>query len=124
MNKRITRLGIGLIVCYLLLFLQLNRLQVGEADKLNHHPENFRAVRRGFARPRGWIASADGVVVAHSVDTQDDNYARLREYPGGELFAQITGFLSLEFGNGGGEKTSNDQLAGLTERQQVEHFSD
>src|SRR6476646_1177270 len=124
MNKRTTRLGIGLIVCYLLLFLQLNRVQVLQADKLNHNPENFRGVQRDFDRPRGAIATADGVVVARSVDTPDSPYARLRQYPEGELFAQITGFFSLEYGNDGVERTYNDELAGLTDRQQYDRFSD
>ena len=124
MNKRISRLGVGLVLCYVLLFLQLNRIQVFQADELNHHPENFRQIQRDFDRPRGAIATADGVVVARSVETPGEPYERLRLYPEGELFAHITGFFSLEYGADGVELSYNDELAGLTARQQYDRFSD
>ena len=123
-NKRISRLGVGLVLCYVLLFLQLNRIQVFQADELNHHPENFRQIQRDFDRPRGAIATADGVVVARSVETPGEPYERLRMYPEGELFAHITGFFSLEYGADGVELSYNDELAGLTARQQYDRFSD
>ncbi|HEX2272574.1 MAG TPA: hypothetical protein VHG90_01730, partial [Acidimicrobiales bacterium] len=66
MNTQIRRLGIVLAVLFVVLFVQLNRLQVIEADRLNDHPANTRAVVRDFARPRGVIQTADGVVVATS----------------------------------------------------------
>ena len=124
MNKRISRLGVGLVLCYVLLFLQLNRVQVLQADKLNHHPENFRQIQRDFDRPRGAIATADGVVLARSVETPDEPYERLRQYPEGELFAHITGFFSLEYGADGVELSYNDELAGLTPRQQYDRLAD
>jgi peptidoglycan glycosyltransferase len=124
MNKRISRLGVGLILCYVLLFLQLNRIQVLQADKLNRHPENFRQIQRDFDRPRGAIATADGVVVARSVDTPGEPYERLRVYPEGELFAHVTGFFSLEYGADGVELSYNDELAGLTPGQQYDRLSD
>ena len=100
--------------------MQLNRIQVFQADELNHHPENFRQIQRDFDRPRGAIATADGVVVARSVETPDEPFERLRQYPEGELFAHITGFFSLEFGADGVERSYNDELAGLTARQQYD----
>lgn len=124
MNKRITRLGIGLLVAYFALFAQLNRLQVLEAENLNNHPENFRNVQRDFDQPRGRIESADSQVVARSVPTPDGAYTRLREYPQGELFGHITGFLSLEFAADGVERTYNDWLSGQTEDQQFDRLSD
>lgn len=124
MNKRITRLGIGLLVAYLALFAQLNRLQVLEAENLNNHPENFRNVQRDFDQPRGRIETADSQVVARSVPTPDGAYQRLREYPQQELFGHITGFLSLEFAADGVERTYNDWLSGQTDEQQFDRLSD
>ena len=124
MNSRITRLGIGLIVAYLVLFLQLNNIQVRQADRLNNHPENFRNVQRDFDQPRGLIASADGVVLAESVPTPDGAYERVRRYPETDLFGQITGYLSLEFGADGVERALNDELAGKTRAQQFSDLRD
>jgi peptidoglycan glycosyltransferase len=123
-NRRITRLGLALLVCYLLLFVQLNRVQVFQASKLNHHPDNFRNIQRDFDQPRGAIASADGAVVAQSVPTPNGPYARLRQYPQGELFAHVAGFFSLEYGADGVESTYNDWLAGQTSEQQYKRWSD
>ena len=53
MNKQIRRLGIGLLACYVLLFVQLNVLQVVRADSYNANPLNTRQVVRDFSRPRG-----------------------------------------------------------------------
>jgi peptidoglycan glycosyltransferase len=124
MNKRISRLGIGLIVAYLALFTQLNRIQVLQSEELNAHPENFRNVQRDFDQPRGRIETADLQVVARSVPTPDGAYGRLREYPAGELFAHVTGSLSLEFGADGVERTYNDWLSGQTDAQQFDRLSD
>jgi peptidoglycan glycosyltransferase len=124
MNRRITRLGLGLIFCYLLLFGQLNRIQVFQASSLNHHPDNFRHIQQVFDQQRGTISSADGAVLAQSVATPTGAYARLRQYPESDLFAHIVGFLSLEYGADGVESSYNDYLAGSTAEQQYKRFSD
>ena len=38
MNKQIRRLAVGLLVCYLVLFVQLNMLQVGRKEELERRP--------------------------------------------------------------------------------------
>ena len=85
MNKQLRRLGIGLIACYVILFAQLNWLQVVKADDYNKDPRNDREVVRDFTRPRGSILTADGVVIAQSVPS-NDRYKLLRSYPAGDLF--------------------------------------
>ncbi|MDP8986797.1 MAG: penicillin-binding protein 2, partial [Actinomycetota bacterium] len=62
MNRQIRRLGIGLLVLYVALFVQLNVIQVLRANAYNEHPENTRAIIRDFSRPRGQILSAEGAV--------------------------------------------------------------
>jgi peptidoglycan glycosyltransferase len=123
-NTRISRLGIGLLACFLLLFIQLNRVQVFGAERLNDNPENLRAIDRSYEQPRGLIASADGAVIARTVDTPGQRFERLREYPEKELFAQLSGFYSFEFGAEGAERAFNDQLAGLTDEQRFDRWSD
>ncbi len=128
MNKQITRLGIGLVVCYVVLFGMLNWVQVIKADEYNENPFNTATVRRDFNRARGTISSADGALLAISVPNEDPatnkQFERIRTYPEGELFAQVTGFFSFWFGSTGIERTYTDELAGQTVEQQVRGFAD
>ncbi len=113
MIRQIRLLGLGLMVCFLVLFLQLNRLTVFQAAELNDNPVNTREILRDFSQPRGSVTTADGVVIARSVPS-DDRFEFQREYPEGSLFAQVTGFFSFTLGSSGVEKTYNDELAGRT----------
>ncbi len=108
---QIRRLGLALLVLSSALFLQLNYLQVVRADKLANAPGNTRNAVRDFSRARGTIESADGAVLARSVPA-DGEFERLREYPEGDLFAHVTGYLSFTFGSEGVERSYNDDLAG------------
>lgn len=118
MNKQIRRLGVGLLACYVVLFVQLNVLQLVRADSYNANPLNTRQVVRDFSRPRGVIQTADGVILAQSLPV-DDRYQFQREYPTGDLFAGITGYFAFNFGSDGVERSYNDVLAGRTDAQRV-----
>ena len=100
MNRQIRVFGVVMLVLFSALFVQLNYLQVFGADKLNDHPVNSRAVVRDFTQPRGAIQTADGVLLAESVET-DNAFKRLRRYPEGQLFAHLTGFFSFTYGSDG-----------------------
>jgi penicillin-binding protein A len=123
MNRSIRHVALVLLACFLVLFVQLNRLQVLDAEALRQHPANTRAVQRDFAAPRGPITTADGVVVARSVPV-DGPLERLREYPQGERYAHITGYLSLNVGSTGIERSYHDELAGRTAGQQFDRLLD
>jgi len=110
-NRQIRRLGIALLVCFAALFLQLNYVQVVEAHKLATAPGNTRAITESYSRPRGVIQTADGVVVARSVPTKD-SLKFLRQYPTGQLFAQVTGYYSFIYGADGVERVYDPQLTG------------
>ena len=115
MNRQIAKLGIGLLVCYLALFVQLNRVTVFEAAELKEHPANNREVLRDYDGPRGSIATADGVLLAESVPNPEGaRFERSRRYPEGELFAHTVGYFSLNIGSTGLERSYNDELAGRT----------
>ncbi|NLA34418.1 MAG: penicillin-binding protein 2, partial [Actinobacteria bacterium] len=60
MNAQIRKLGIAMMVCYVALFAQLNRIQVFGAADLNKRTDNTREIVRDFDRPRGDITLADG----------------------------------------------------------------
>ena len=124
-NKQIRRLALALIVCYVILFVQLNVLQVRRAESLNADLRNQRQTERDFNRPRGPIVTADGVVIAQSVPTQPgDQFKFQRAYPAADLFSNITGYYTFAFGSTELERTQNDVLMGDTAEQQLRALPD
>ncbi|HET6795042.1 MAG TPA: penicillin-binding transpeptidase domain-containing protein, partial [Acidimicrobiales bacterium] len=111
MNRQIRRLGVALMVLFAALFVQLNHIQVLQASKLANSPGNTRTVTANFSRPRGVIRTADGVVVARSVPS-NDAFKYQRQYPQGPLYGQITGYYSFVYGSDGVERTYDPQLTG------------
>jgi len=110
-NRQIRMLGLAGLALFILLFVQLTNLQVISAQRLNDNTLNTRQAVKDFSEPRGAIQTADGVVVADSVDT-NDQFQRLRRYPTGPLFAHVTGYFSFTFGSEGVERTYNKELTG------------
>ena len=100
-----------MLVLFAALFVQLNVVQVLRADDYAAKPQNTRAVVRDYQRPRGQIVSADGTVLARSVEVPGSD-KRKREYPEHELFAHITGYFSLRYNKDGVERQYNEELAG------------
>ena len=123
MNKRIRRLGIFLLACYIALFAMLNYIQVLEADSLNNNEFNARGTLETLRQPRGTIETADGVVVARSVPV-DDRFEFQREYPTDDLFGHVTGFFPINGRATGVEREYNEQLAGQTFEQELRSFAD
>jgi peptidoglycan glycosyltransferase len=122
MNRIIRRLTIGLLVCYLVLFVQLNVLQVGKRDALRADVRNNRESVRTFDAPRGPIVTADGVVVAQTVEIPVESrgdYRWQREYPTKELFANVSGYHTYAYGSTQLEHLYGDVLRGDTPKQQV-----
>ncbi|HEX6312281.1 MAG TPA: penicillin-binding transpeptidase domain-containing protein [Acidimicrobiia bacterium] len=114
MNRAIRRVGYACVLLVVALIGQLTYLQVFAADRLADDPRNVRKAIRDFSRPRGDIITADGQVVARSVpdDADGDDFDFQREYPQGDLFAQIVGYQSFVYGNTGVENEYNDELVG------------
>jgi peptidoglycan glycosyltransferase len=108
---RIRWLGIAMVLCFLALFLQLNNVQVKNGHKYANDPYNPAVVEAKYDQPRGIIQSADGVVLAQSVQTHGGSYKYERQYPLGSLFGQITGYLSFTYGSTGVEDTYSAYLA-------------
>ena len=71
MNAPIRKVGFGLIAMLLALIAQLTYVQVVRAEQLTADPQNFRVSERDFARSRGKILTADGVVLARAVLVPD-----------------------------------------------------
>ncbi|MGO8871335.1 MAG: penicillin-binding transpeptidase domain-containing protein [Acidimicrobiales bacterium] len=105
MERRIRRLGILMVLCFVALFIQLNNIQVFKANSLANNPENPRVLAVERSQPRGSILSSDGVTLAASSQAPPGSvYKYQRVYSGGNaleasLFAQIVGYDSLRYGN-------------------------
>lgn len=123
MDRSIRRLGGFLMVAFTVLFVQLNYIQVFRADELNTRTGNDRPILQSFSRPRGSIATADGVLLARSVPS-DDRFQFQREYPEGATYAAVTGYFNYWRGATGLERAYNEELSGRTARQQVRSLGD
>jgi peptidoglycan glycosyltransferase len=123
MDRSIRRLGVFLMLCFCALFVQLNFIQVYRATDLNTKPSNDRSVVQAFSRPRGTMATADGVLLARSVPS-NDRFQYQRQYPEGELYAALTGFFNYSRGATGLERSYNEELSGKTARQQIRSVGD
>jgi peptidoglycan glycosyltransferase len=124
-NRQIRQLAGVLMALYIVLFAALNYWQVGEEEELAAEPSNTRALIRQFDSPRGPIVTADGVVVAQSVQSPGDTDVKYRRlYPAGDLFAHITGYYTYGLGSTQLEKTQSDVLSGDTFTQQVRAFDE
>lgn len=121
-DRSLRHVLVVLLVCYSLLFIQLNRIQVFGTERLRDNPENTRTIQRDFARPRGLISTADRVVVARSVPSSGP-FDFEREYPEGDLFGHVTGYLSFNVGATGVERSYNDELVGRTPGLQLSGLS-
>lgn len=124
MNRQIRQLGVALLLLYALLFARLNWVQVFDAQELTADPLNTRRVVRDFGQRRGNIVTADGVVIAESVELEGARFDRERRYPQGPLYSHVTGYFSFEFGATGVERSYNDELAGHSATQRFESFFD
>lgn len=123
MNRQIRQLGVAMLVLFALLFARLNWVQVFDSEELTADPLNSRRVIRDFGQKRGQIVTADGVVIAESIEVEG-NFDRARRYPQGPLYSHVTGYFSFEFGATGVERSYNDELAGHSATQRFESFFD
>ena len=127
MDRRIRRLGIGLVVLFALLFAQLSYVQVFAADEIKANPANARRqIIAEYKVERGLILSANGAVLAKSVENPDrrSELRFLREYPGGSLFGQLTGYYSRIYGRSALEQAMNPYLSGDAPELAISTFTD
>ena len=113
MERQIRRLGVALMVLFVIAFAQVNYLQVFAADRIADDPANAqRQLIAEYKVDRGSILAADGTTVLASSRKSPGDLRFQRRYPHGELYAHETGFYSFVFGRTELEQTYNDFLAG------------
>jgi peptidoglycan glycosyltransferase len=126
-NRPIRRVATAALVLFGLLFLNVNYIQVVEADALRKNPRNNRLLLDEYGRPRGDIIAARSTLVESRATK--DRLEYLRVYAGGKAdvasaFAPVTGYYSLVYGATGIERAANDTLAGTDDRLFVRRVSD
>jgi peptidoglycan glycosyltransferase len=121
-NGPIRRVAAGCMLLVFLLLANITYVQAIRADELNARSDNKRVLLDEYARERGPILVGDEPV-ARSVKT-DDEYAYLREYPNGPLYAPATGYYSLVFGRSAVERSENEILSGNDDRLFVRRLVD
>ena len=123
MNTGLRRVGLAIVILFLGLVGQLTYLQVAHSSKLANDPHNTRKFLRDIRQPRGPIVTADGVVLAKSIPSDDDfRYQRVYEPLTAKLFAQVVGYQSIELGSVGVEAEYSSELAGRDLGLQVKNF--
>jgi len=117
MNKPLRKIALALAVLFLVMFGAANYIQVVNAKSLTSNSHNRRVLVDDYRRQRGDII-AGGQAVALSVPTTD-KLKYLRTYPGGALFAPITGYYSLTLGATDIESAENSILTGNDSRLSI-----
>ncbi len=121
MNRPIRRLSIACLVLMLSLLIADNMIQLVQANSLRARPQNSRQRTMDLARQRGPIVVA-GKSVAESVAV-NDVYKYQRRYPGGGLYAPVTGYFSI-VSSTQLEQAENGVLAGTDNRLFIRRLSD
>ncbi len=112
MDRQIRVMAMAFLALFVLLFAQINYLQVFASNRLANNPANQRLLLEEYDVKRGAILARDErTVLATSVPTTG-LLKYLRQYPQGGLYGQLTGYYSLVFGRSGLEAAYNDFLSG------------
>ena len=122
MNAPLRRVAISVLVLFTLLIVNVNVIQVVRSDELRSDGRNTRVLVEEYDSERGSIV-AGGTEIAHSVPT-DDALTYLRQYANGPVFAPVTGYYSLVYGNAQMERAADDVLSGEDARLFTRRLAD
>jgi len=122
MNRSIRRTALAVLVMFTALLVNSNIVQVGEAKSLKADPRNVRVLYSEYSHRRGAIlAGTHAVALSRRVH---DAFKYLRVYPGGPMYAPLTGYYSIDIGASGVEQAENGVLAGTSDKLFVHRLSD
>jgi peptidoglycan glycosyltransferase len=110
--RRIRWLGVGMVLCFFVLFLQLNNVQVVKAHQYATSSDN-PAVQLQAQQTRGAIQSADGKILAKSIlapKTSEFKYERVYPPQWASLFSGVVGVDSPRFSKYGVEASYDSYL--------------
>src|SRR5258708_27790464 len=92
MNRPIKRVAIAVLVMFLILLVDVNYLQAVQAPGLASRPSNPRTEYAQNQVQRGNIVTADGTTIATSTPATSGLFKWQRSYPGGAIYAPVTGY--------------------------------
>jgi penicillin-binding protein A len=121
-NAPLRRVAISVLVLFTLLIVNVNYIQVVRSDELRNDTGNTRVLTEEYDRERGSINVA-GTEIATSIATED-RLTYLRQYPQGELYAAVTGYYSLVYGNTQMERGADEILSGNDARLFARRLAD
>jgi peptidoglycan glycosyltransferase len=120
-NRPIKKVAIFCLALFAVLFVNANYIQVINAASYSSHSDNRRNLIYAFQNPRGQII-VDGKAIATSTPTTGSTLKYLRQYTNGPLYAQATGYYSVNFGSTSIEKFENPLLSGTDSRLATQQF--
>jgi len=120
MNRPIKKVAIFCLALFAVLFVNANYIQFVNASSYSAHPDNRRNLIYAFQNPRGQII-VDGKAIATSTAT-GGTLKYQRQYTDGPLYAQATGYYSVNFGSTSIEKFENPLLQGTDSRLATQQF--
>jgi peptidoglycan glycosyltransferase len=121
MNKELRRVSMVVLLMFVALFASSSFIQVITADSLNADGRNVRTLYDSYSAERGPIL-VDGVAIAESTPI-DDQYKYQRSYTQAELYANVTGYFTLNQSNPGIEGAMNDYLSGTADAQFLDNLT-
>jgi peptidoglycan glycosyltransferase len=121
-NRPVRRVALAVMVMIVVLLGNITYVQVVMAGQYRDDSRNQRSQIDEYSRQRGQIV-AGGQVLAQSVES-DGRLRFARQYPQGEMFAPVTGFLSTVYGKTALERSTDEVLNGTDDRLFVRRLSD
>jgi peptidoglycan glycosyltransferase len=123
MNRQIRRVTMFVGVLLLAVIINLNWVQVIHGDAYRNNDANARVLLDEYKRQRGQITlQTSGTPIADSVATKDA-LMYLRKYPSGPVYAPVTGYSSLYYGQSGIEAAEDSVLSGNDDRFFVQRLT-
>ncbi|MDQ1727034.1 MAG: penicillin-binding protein [Frankiaceae bacterium] len=113
MNAALRKVSLAAFLLLLALLVNINVLQAVQPRSLATKPGNTRAIIASYNVQRGYIVVGN-TVIATSEPT-NDQLRYLRTYPGGPMYAAVTGYAT-QFTRTGIEAAENGILSGQDDR--------
>ncbi len=120
MNSPIRRVSAIVLVMFLALMLNASYGYVFRSSALDNDPRNRRVTDAEFGTDRGDILVGNKAIATTQPST--DQYKYQRVYPGGALYAPVTGYYSLVYKRSGLEQSRNPDLSGSSNSQLMERL--
>jgi peptidoglycan glycosyltransferase len=120
-NAALRKVSLGAFLLLLALLVNINVLQAVQSRSLREKPDNTRAIIASYNVKRGYIVVGNTVVASSQATSDQLRY--LRTYPGGPMYAAVTGYAS-QFTRSGIEAAENRILSGQDDRLFVHRLSD